>query len=304
MILEIWALGAEEVSGSWFKERGIDPSILTAGGFLEPTGWEEIDLIDEGDEIGGADLRVIIDNDRAFVARVSGQETLDGNPERYRRFRVNADWLIEYLASCISPDLDQPFVEQVGSDLIALGRLRVELSDVPVYLARRLDDEKILAETDLMMRARGDQGLGLVLHAGSISFRCIAANVLTPIAGHLDKITNQSGLTTASLRQAFRSNRHLARGGQSIELLWDGGETGELSIPGKATVQILGSKRLTVVDRLVKAYKRGMPAVKTSALNHDLNGIAIRNVFGAKLWARLEGVYIRSAGHGLWEIAF
>ena len=96
----------------------------------------------------------------------------------------------------------------------------------------------------------------------------------------------------------------LARGGESIELLWNGGETGELSIPGKATVQILGSKRLTVVDRLLKAYKRGVPAVKTSALNYDLNGIAIRNVFGAKLWARLEGVYIRSAGHGLWEIAF
>ena len=116
--------------------------------------------------------------------------------------------------------------------------------------------------------------------------------------------SNQSGIAEFKVETGGGESKHARCIDPILELLWNGGETGELSIPGKATVQILGSKRLTVVDRLVKAYKRGMPAVKTSALNHDLNGIAIRNVFGAKLWARLEGVYIRSAGHGLWEIAF
>ncbi len=38
-------------------------------------------------------------------------------------------------------------------------------------------------------------------------------------------------------------------------------------------------------------------------LNPDLGGIALSNIFGKSLWTRLEGRFIRSAGHGLWELA-
>lgn len=302
VFLEIWDGGFEEIPGSWLHERGIDEALMTAGGFLEPRGWADVDLID-GDDTGPEEAIVLAESGRARLRLADDDLVVAGTPARFRMLRVNAEWLIEHLRSVVAAALDQSHVESLGTDLHALGVLRIDDTEVPVYLARRLDDEKVRGACDTLLRARGGLGLGLVLSASRSAFGCLGANVLTPLADRLESTGEAVRLDTNSLRLAFRNSRHLARGGQAVELVWDGGESGELFIPGKEPAQISGHNRLKVVHRLVEAWKSGAPAVKTSALNHDLGGVAIRNIFGKPLWERLEGRFIRSAGYGLWALA-
>ncbi len=302
VLLELWDLGLETVSGSWLQSRGLDAALLTETGFLEPAGWEHDDLIDE-DDLGLADARVTAEENRAHLQVSPGQEVAAGNAERYRNFRIRQRWLVEHLQGSIADTLDEAYVEALSADLYVLGELDVDGSPVPVYLTRRTWHERVLADTGRHLRERSDRGIGLVLNASAGPYKCLAANVLTPLADHLRHDGDGLRLVTDTIRAAYRNNRHLARGGQSVEFVWDGGETGELFIPGTGTIQIPGHNRLVVMDRLVNAYKSGSPAQKTGALNHDLGGVALSNIFGNRLWERINGVFVRSAGYGYWELA-
>ena len=209
--LEIWNAGFDHVSGSWLRSRGIEASMLTTCGFLEPAGWEETSLIEEGN-VGLADSKVIAAGGRSHLSVPDGQVSDGGPAARYRRFSVDQGWLIEHLRSAVSSALDRPYVEPLDDDLFGLGRLMVDGTEVPVYLARRLDDEKVLAASDTLLRSRGDQGLGLVLDAGRVAYRCVGANVLSKLVPHLTEGADGPALDVESMRMAFRSNRHLARG--------------------------------------------------------------------------------------------
>lgn len=306
VLLELWDSGVDTVSGSWLRQRGIDEALLTSTGFMEPAGWEDVDLIDD-DDLGLVDGKVFTEkNDhgvKAYLQPTEGQEVAAGEASRYRKFRVKQDWLIEHVRSALSNTLDAPLVEVLSQDLVSLGGLIVDNSSVPIYLARRLDDPKALAASDHLLRGRGDQGIGLVLSAVKAPFHCLAANVLSPLRDHLEAADQTATICLATLHTAYRNNRYLARGGQAVELVWDGGKTGELFVPGKGSIQITGENRLTVIDQLVKAHKSGAKAVKTADLTRDFEGQALRNIFGKLLWDRLNGRFIRSVGHGYWEIA-
>lgn len=303
VMLDIWALGTEDISGSWLAERQFDPAVLTAGGFLEPAGWEDVDLVDDEDALGMSEAKVIAEQAKVFTAHSEGQEGFAGSSERYRRFRVNHEWLFEYLSNALSQGIDDPFVARLSPDLIALGGLTIDARRVPVYLARRLDDEKVLGTSDAILRGRGDHGLGMVLHAGSLELRCIAANVLSPVRQHLAGSDAGPELNVETVRMAFRSNRSLARGGQNVELVWRHGAIGELFVPEKGSIQIPGEVRLKIIKRLVEAHRHGAATVKTSDLIRGLAESSLQNIFGKSLWQRLNEKFIRSAGHGLWEIA-
>ena len=306
VLLELWDSGVEMVPGSWLRQRGISEGLLTSTGFLEPVGWEDVDLIDD-DDVGLADGKVFTEKtkhgEKAYLQSSEGQDVEVGEAGRYRKFRVNQNWLIEHVRSALSDTLDAPLVEVLSSDLTSLGSLTIDDSSVPIYLARQVADPKVLADCDHLLRGRGDQGIGLVLTAVKAPFRCLAANVLCPLPDHLEAADQAATISLDTLRTAYRSNRFLAQGGQAVELIWDGGKTGELFVPGQGSIQIDGENRLTVIDRLVRAYKSGTKRVKTIDLTKDIEKQALRNIFGEDLWARLNGRFIRSAGHGYWEIA-
>jgi hypothetical protein len=205
--------------------------------------------------------------------------------------------------SALSDTLDAPLVEVLSSDLTSLGSLTIDDTSVPIYLARQVADPKVLAECDHLLRGRGAQGIGLVLTAVKAPFRCLAANVLSPLPDHLEAADDAATISPDTVRTAYRTNRYLARGGQMVELIWDGGTTGELFVPGQGSIQIDGENRLTVIDRLVRAYNGGTKRMKTIDLTKDIERQALRNIFGEDLWARLNGHFIRSPRHGYWEIA-
>jgi hypothetical protein len=162
LMLELWDFGVEMVPGSWLRQRGINEALLTAAGFLEPVGWEDVDLIDD-DDVGLADGKVSTEKtkhaEKAYLQPTEGQEVDVGEAGRYRKFRVNQNWLIEHLRSALSDTLDAPLVEVLSSDLTSLGSLTINDLSVPIYLARQVADPKVLAECDHLLRGRGDLGI-------------------------------------------------------------------------------------------------------------------------------------------------
>lgn len=301
VLLELWNSGMDHVMGSWLEQRNIDASKLTETGFLEPAGWEGGDLVND-DEVGTVDARVLADGSHARHESALGQDVSAGDSGRFRRFRVDHKWLVEYVRDGMSEVLDTRLVEDLSPNLIVLGNLQIDGSSVALHLVRRLDDPKVLAECDNTLRGRGNQGVGLVLSAVREPFRCLGANVLCAIPDVMTDADTGSTIGLELLRAAYRNKRHLARGGQSVELLWDEGEAGELFVPGVGSIQISGYNRLVVIDRLVTAYRNGPRALRTSELMKDFGDQSLQNLFG-KDWEKLNGRFIRSPKHGFWEIA-
>lgn len=207
------------------------------------------------------------------------------------------------MRSVLAGSLNVPLMETLSTDLTSLGNLEIDGKTVPVYLARRLDDQTVLANSDQILRSRSNLGVGLVLCAKKEPFRCLATNVLSPVPDHLPQVDHATTISADTLRTAFRNNRALAQGGQAVELVWDGGEIGELFVPGKGSIQIPGYNRLVIIDRLVTAYRNGPTSVKTEELRKGFGDQQLQNIFGKALWEKLSGQFIRLPSRGFWEIA-
>lgn len=301
ILLDLWNSREREVPGSWLRERGIDEVSLTSTGFLEPTGWAEVDLLDDEDT-GLVDAAVTTAKRWSIAASAPGRGVQIAHAGRHRQFSVNQGWLTEHLRKTLLGSFEEPFVEELGEDIFALGRLVIDGTAVPVYLARRLGDEKVLASSDVLLRGRADQGIGLVLSAGKVAFQYLGANALTFLGDHLAGADQDCLIDLDQLRAIYRNRRGVARGGQAVALVRNGAASGELFVPGRGSIQITGENRLTVLERLVDGHRRGRP-VKTADLTCDIDGQSLSNIFGAPLWKRLQPEFLRSAGYGLWEIA-
>lgn len=314
-LLAIWDIGADRVTGAWLQTRGVDPGLLTDLGFLVPAGWEGDDLIDDEDEVGPVAAEVVVriekgdaeEEDRkvADLKVTEGQATFAGNPDRYRIYRVRDGWVAQHLKERLEKALDAPAIEKLTDHLLYLGTLSVDGGDVPIYLARGLDRERVRSAVDTELRARHNLGIGLVLQAGTAPGPCLAANVLTPLLDQIDTRQAEIALVADRLRSVFRRHRILARGGQAVELARTGDSMATLFVPGKGSIDIKGENRIGVIQRLVDAHNNGPMPVATRDL---VTGIAdeqsLSNIFKQPLWDKLKANFLRSLGaKGPWEIA-
>lgn len=314
-LLAIWDIGAEKVTGAWLLDRGVDPGLLIELGFLVPAGWEGDDLIDDEDEVGPVAAEVVVRVEQrdaeaeahkvADLKVADGHVTPGGNPDRYRIYRVRDDWVAQHLKSRLEQALDAPAIEKLTDHLFFLGTLDVDGGDVPIYLARGLDREKVRSAADTELRARHNLGIGLVLQAGNAPGPCLAANVLTPLADQIDSDQSEIALVANKLRSVFRRHRILARGGQAVELIRVGEDMATLCVPGKGSIDIKGENRIKVIQRLVDAHNTGPMPMTTGDL---VRGIAeeqsLSNIFKKPLWDKLKANFLRSLGQrGPWEIA-
>ena len=275
-LLALWDHGADKVSGAWLHARGIDPKLLTDIGFLVLAGWEGDDLIDDEDQIGQVAAEVVPRPEGIELTATEGQSGAGGPPDRYRVYRVREGWVVQHLRERVIGVLDAPAVKELNPYILFLGSLEIDGRDVLVYLVRGLADDGVRASVDTELRARPDQGIGLVLQAGNVAGACLAANVLTPVLDHIDDSATDILLAASSLRSVFRSNRALAQGGQTVHLERTGNNAGRLFVPGKGSIDIIGENRLRVIERLVRAHNGG-PApmatgdiVKGIAEDHEL----------------------------------
>lgn len=314
-LLAIWDIGVDKVSGAWLLNRGVDPGLMTELGFLVPAGWEGDDLIDDEDEVGPVAAEVIVrvekgdaeagDRKVADIKVTEGQVSPGGNPDSYRIYRVRDGWVAQHLKARLEQALDAPAIEKLTDHLLYLGTLSVDGGDVPIYLARGLDREKVRSAVDTELRARHNLGIGLVLQAGNAPGPCLAANVLTPLADQIASDQTEIALVADKLRSVFRRHRILARGGQAVELASSGENMATLLVPGKGSIDIRGENRIAIIQRLVDAHNNGPMPMTTGDL---VRGIAedqsLSNIFKQPLWGKLKASFLRSLGaKGPWEIA-
>lgn len=314
-LLAIWDIGADSVTGGWLQSRGVDPGLLTDLGFLVPAGWEGDDLIDDEDQVGPVAAEVVVRIEKgdaeeegqkvADLKVTEGQVTTVGNPDRYRTYRVRDGWVAQHLKERLEKVLDAPAIEKLTDHLLYLGTLNVDGGDVPVYLARGLDTEKVQSAVDTELRARHNLGIGLVLQAGNASGPCLASNVLTPLADQIEDDQSEIALVADKLRSVFRRDRILARGGMTVGLTRSGDDFATLFVPGKGTIDIKGENRIQIIQRLVDAHNNGPIPMSTKDL---VKGVAedqsLSNIFKQPLWDKLKANFLRSLGaKGPWEIA-
>lgn len=314
-LLAIWDIGADKVTGAWLLDRGVDPGLLTELGFLVPAGWEGDDLIDDEDGVGPVAAEVVVRIEKgdaeaeahkvADLKVTEGHVTPGGNPDRYRIYRVRDDWVAQHLKSRLGQVLDAPAIEKLTDHLFYLGTLGVDGGNVPIYLARSLDRERVRSGVDTELRARHNLGIGLVLQASNAPGPCLAANVLTPLAGQIDSDQPEITLVADKLRSVFRRHRILARGGQAVELSREGEDIATLFVPGKGSIDIRGQNRIDIIQRLVDAHNNGPMPMSTGDI---VRGIAedqsLSNIFKQPLWDKLKANFLRSLGKkGPWEIA-
>ncbi|MDF3604741.1 hypothetical protein PE067_00355 [Paracoccus sp. DMF-8] len=299
-LLALWNLGSDRINGAWLHERGVDVKTLLDLGFLVPSGWEGDDLIDDEDDFAEHVAKVVERPEGLELYSTDGQSSSAALPERYRVYRIRDGWVASHLREQLGKALDIAAMENIRPDLIALGDLEIDGSDVPLYLARRLEDERVRAAIDTELRARDKQGIGLVLQAGDAAGSCVAANVLARLADHILLEATEIAVDMTSLISAFRRNRSLAQGGAAVEFHKSGNGAGVLSVPGKGTIDIVGAQRVMVIDRLVQAYPTPM---KTDDMVAGIGNQSLGNIFGQSLWSKLKADFLRSPKRGLWEIA-
>jgi len=314
-LLAIWDIGVDKVSGAWLLNRGVDPGLMTELGFLVPAGWEGDDLIDDEDEVGPVVAEVIVRVEKgdaeagnskvADIKVTEGQVSPGGNPDSYRIYRVRDGWVAQHLKARLEQALDAPAIEKLTDHLLYLGTLSVEGGDVPIYLARGLDREKVRSAVDTELRARHNLGIGLVLQAGNAPGPCLAANVLTPLTDQIDIGQAEIALVADKLRSVFRRHRILARGGQAVELVRFGESVATLFVPGKGSIDISGENRIAIIQRLVDAHNNGPMPMATRDLVKDIaEDQSLSNIFKPPLWDKLKAKFLRSLGpKGPWEIA-
>ena len=303
-LLTIWDIGTDRIAGAWLLDRRIDPALLTELGFLVPAGWEGDDLIDDEDGIGPVAAEVVAQPDKVDLKVAEGHVAPSGgSPDRYRIYRVRDGWVEEHLRARLSDVLDAPAIEELNKHLLYLGTLEINDRDVPIYLARSLDQEKARASVDSELRARSDLGIGLVLQAGNTAGACLAANVLTPLADHIETEEPEITLVADKLKAIFRRDQSLARGGLTVQLERTGENSGKLFVPGKGSIDISGEQRLRVVQRLVDAHNNGPAPIVTADLIAGIEDQSLSNIFGSVLWKKLKADFVRSPKRKWWEIA-
>lgn len=299
-LLALWNLGSDRISGAWLHERGVDVRTLLDLGFLVPAGWEGDDLIDDEDDFADHTAEVVARPEGLELRSSDGQSSPAAMPERYRVYRVRDGWVASHLREQLGKALDVDAMEEIRPELIALGALEIDGRDVPLYLVRKLEDERVRAAIDTELRAREKQGIGLVLQAGDLQGTALAANVLARLTDHILPNATEFAVDLTSLTAAFRRNRSLAQGGAAVEFRKSGSGAGVLSVPGKGTIEIVGAQRVTVIDRLVQAHPT---PVKTEDLTAGFGDQSLGNIFGQALWNKLKEGFLRSPGRGRWEIA-
>ncbi|AZL57780.1 hypothetical protein EI545_02325 [Tabrizicola piscis] len=303
----LWDTGAEKVTGAWLIERNIDADKLQDLGFLAPYGWDDVDLIEDENGMGVQAAVVDAGSNMVELGAAPGQMAPVVQASRYRLYRVRPDWVEQYLKQNACKQFRSKKVEVINPNMLALGSLEVDGAQIPVYLARRLMDEKCYAEVDTALRSRSNLGIGLVLNAGRRAGFTLAANVLVSVVDNLVEtpVDEVEALVfdTENLRAAFLRHRNLAQGGETVELVMTGGSTAILQVPGRGTISIEGENRLLVLGRLVGAFKKAGGSMKTENMLAGIEGQSLSNIFGADLWNKLKSGFLHSPKRGQWQIA-
>lgn len=293
----------DDVSGEYLRELGLDPDRMIQGGLLDRRGRQDIVLIDDDDLGGEAEVKP---SGIEGMSRVVGAFGKDGGlrpTSDLEMYEINREWLHETVVGLLKPMLNKLAAQVLDPDLSMLGSMRIDGADVPIYFARRLHDLKTISRLDQLMRARNAAGVGIVLSAGNDGPGYLGPNLVVPVSGCMSTGADDLLLSRDALELAYRTNRSLARGGATPQVLRSGTQSATLHIPGKTSLALTGADQITIFERLVAAEKAGSSDVQVKQLMDGLGSRSPQQAFRKETWDSIRDVYIGAgAKRGYWRL--
>lgn len=292
MLLQLFDQVTKEVPGKFFIERGIAPEALVEGGFIERRGRLTSLLIDADGIAHEVTVRSagkpgwIVYNHPVDGSQV---ELLASAADKYA---IRRDWLDEIVMKRLKTQLASVSLTKLDDCLTCLGNIDLGAETVPCYIARDLKNSTTLQRLDILLRARSDKGIGLILSAGRDQPLCLGPNIITPAADHLAVVDSDGLLDIARLASVFTQGKTLARGGMVVDLVKHSDKSATLYIPGKPPLMLVGEKQIAIFDVLVTAYQKGSPIVKTSEAMASSESFSPSSAFRNDQWSSIKGVYL------------
>ena len=305
-LLVLWEVGSEKVSGAWLLDRRVDANLLIEIGFLVPAGAGDevdVDVVDDEDSIGPVAAEVLPHLDNPMLRISPGQEFPAGQLASYVVYRVRKNWVAQHLCRHLASELGYTGPVTINEDLVRIGLIDVDGTDVPVYLARGLSADSVRELVDADLWENRSLGIGLVLQAGHAPGSCISRNILVAATDHLTGMVSNPIIDVESLRDACRTHFMFGRSADSVNFETHGKISGTLYVPHNKSIFISGEHRFQVIKTLVDAHRSGHPRVTSNELRKGIEGQSLSNIFGSKLWKRLQDGFVRQPKRPYWEIA-
>lgn len=292
----------DEVSGEHLRELGLDPDRMIQGGLLDRRGRQDIVLIDDDDMGGEAEVKP---SGVEGMSRMVGAFGKDGGLRPIsdlEMYEINREWLHETVVGLLKPMLSKLALQVLDPDLSLLGSLPIDGADVPIYFARRLHDLKTVSRLDQMMRARNVTSVGIVLSAADDGPGYLGPNLVIPVLSCISPGNSDFLVSTDGLELSYRTNRPLALGGATLQLIRAGTQSATLHIPGKAPLVVSGYKQLLIIERLVTAHNSGQSEMRTGEIIADTGVLSPPDAWPSTVRKSVAGIYIENSRRGHWRL--
>lgn len=293
-LLQLFDQVSKEVPGQFFLTRGLDPEALLDGGLIEPRSRYVSLLLDEDGTTHEVKVRSAGKPGVIAYDHPKDGRTVELPASAADKYAIRRDWLDEIVLKRLKAPMVSAELIKLDENLTYLGTIKLGADVAPCYLARDLRSPATLQRLDILMRARSDKGVGLVLSAGRDHPLCLGPNVIATVADHLVGREHPSSFDIDRLASAFTQGKQLARGGMIVDLVKKDNYSATLYIPGKPSLALAGVKAIGFFQALVDAYHKGSPAVPTKQLMNSAGSSAgtPRQLLGNDLWNSIEGVYV------------
>ena len=293
----------DEVSGGYLRELGLDPDRLIQGGLLERRDRQDVVLIEDDDIDGEGAIKPSATEGMVRTIGPFGEDAGEQPASDLEMYAINRQWLHETVLRLMKPLLIKRASQILDPDLTLTGAMQIDGAEVPVYIARRLDDLKTVGKLDLALRARNKAGVGIVLAASPELPSCLGPNVVVPLLTNVSSEDDEFVLSRDGLELAFRNSFSLARGGATPQVLRSGKQSASLHVPGKDPLNLLGGDQITIFERLVAAEKAGSPDMQVKELMDGLGSRSPQQAFRKEAWESILNVYIsKGAKRGYWRL--
>lgn len=293
-MLHLFDQTKKEVPGQFFLSRGIDSQALLDGGFIERRGRYVTLLLDNEGTTHEVKVRSTGKPGVICYSDPVDGSTVELPAAAVEKYAIRRDWLDETVLKRLKDHLVMVNLTRLDDQLTYLGEVQLGTEVAPCYLARDLRTPSTLQRLDILLRAKSDKGIGLVLSAGRDHPLCLGANVVAAVADLLTDASNAALLDIERIASAYSHGKQLARGGMVVDLVKKDNYSATLYIPGKPPLPLVGMKAIAFFQALVGAYQHGSPGVPTKQLMTAAGSASAspRQLLGNEFWNSVEGKYV------------
>lgn len=293
-LLALYDQGKKEVLGRFFSTRGLEPSRLLAGGFIERRGRDNTIVLDDGEIQHTVGVRSSATPGWLVYQHPQDGRTVEVPASDVEKYSIRRDWLEEKVLRRIKVHLKRLDLTRLDEDLDYLGELQIGDEMVPCYLARDLRTHATLQRLDVILRSRNHLGIGIVLSCGTDVPLCLGPNIVLPVVSHMMSSNPEALLDIPRIAAAYGQKRQLARGGMTVSLEQRKGHAATLYVPGKPPLNLSGHKQVGFFKALVDAFHAGVPVVPTKTLMAAAGSTskAPSQMLTPAFWKSVEGVYV------------